>query len=80
MSGVYWAYGRGQESPLHTNANDTRSRNRRQKPAPENWRRFLVPVSAPVSRACVIGIRLNIGSGKLLAIPATQQTAMLQAM
>ena len=25
-------------------ANDTRSRNLRQKPAPENWRRFLAPV------------------------------------
>ena len=27
-----------------SNADDTRSRNRRQKPAPENWRRFLAPV------------------------------------
>jgi len=26
------------------NADDTRSRNRRQKPPPENWRRFLAPV------------------------------------
>ena len=31
-------------SQFHCNAHDTRSRNRRQKPAPENWRRFLAPV------------------------------------
>jgi len=29
---------------LHSNAHDTRSRNRRQKPAPENCRRFLASV------------------------------------
>jgi len=27
------------------NANDTRSRNRRKKPVPENWRRFLARLS-----------------------------------
>jgi len=36
---------------IFSNANDTRSRNRRQKPAPENWRRFLAGASVMRSGA-----------------------------